>query len=535
MMIEDNSQGAKGQKKSRYVDLFHGDREVSLLTIDDHLYVDDIQAFFGSSTFVSSYEVTDSTFKEQDTNSKNVFLNICGKDHIEIPKGVPMFQVLLREGEQKSKKTSDRRKPRTERLRVADNIVRKYSNQSTNSPDEEPKQYMQFKVVMRVSQLAALHQLPSQKSSKLKTQNKKIDHSKVSYRTLSDDGMTSASKATTLASVEGSAPIKQEMKTYSIDSDDGDDAIFINESLASPQFTPNVSSGSSTLSHSTPVAPNVLHFCAENGEILALYPHKIAYRSDGEEDAGKYHLTAHNIDITDFTFDFEGNKLVQVGKGSFGQVYLGPFEGSKAAIKELDMYDYERNVTILREIVMNDRARGSHFPNLLAFNFDEDSMVARLISDLIEGCQLREALFESNSEHPRLESLEQQLNVAKQVTASIEYPHSFKPPIIHGDLKPENITLTPPEVLVHGQPINDESDIWAASIIIIKIFTRKRAWMSETIPSEESMKQLLEEQKKPDFSGVAIELIPILDKGLERNPKNRYSARELNDHLQEFR
>ncbi|KAJ8667782.1 hypothetical protein QAD02_009445 [Eretmocerus hayati] len=365
-----------------------------------------------------------------------------------------------------------------------------------------------------------------------------------------------------------SKPIKEEITTYYLDDDD-DEIIVLTDSSSDEENSLPGSTVTNEASH--PPTTITLQFCAGNGKELTVTTREPLGSSDGVRTAEKYNVTARNIEVEDFTFELNKDKEpVSVGRGSNGEVFLGQFQGDLVAIKEIGLYNYDKKIQILREIAINDRVRGSYFPNLLAFNFDEDAMVARLLSEFVKGCQLREALFDTTSRHPKLDSLEKQLGVAKQLSSSVEYLHSNNPPIIHGDLKPENITLTPdlrikihdfgssrfdglptqlrvsqchlpntyiylsPDILVDGLDINEKSDVWAACCIILEIFIGKRAWMDEVNPSEEAMRDLLLTQKKPDLSGVRSELIPILDKGFEWNREDRYSAQELNKHLQDI-
>ncbi|KAJ8671867.1 hypothetical protein QAD02_003126 [Eretmocerus hayati] len=262
--------------------------------------------------------------------------------------------------------------------------------------------------------------------------------------------------------------------------------------------TKKSSKSSSSFDHEFDSCSNEpLHLCGGNGEIVVVHRNSsLCTPKEGQ--------TATEL-----------RELISLGKGAYGDVYLGNFQGISVAIKEVHNARYQDTIDIVREIAISDRAsRSPNVATLLAFSFDYDSSLGRLILELVEGGELRGILFVPDTELPKLDTVAKQVNIVKQLSAGIQYLHACKPPIIHGDLKPENIMVTQdfklricdfgsshldelpeqleltedtdltkgtyiylaPEVLIYDYSISEKSDVWATSCIILEVFLKKRSW-----------------------------------------------------------
>ncbi|KAJ8668775.1 hypothetical protein QAD02_000034 [Eretmocerus hayati] len=237
--------------------------------------------------------------------------------------------------------------------------------------------------------------------------------------------------------------------------------------------------------------------------------------------------------------------------GAYGKVYLGKYSGFDVAVKELENFRFEDTLDIFKEIAINDRARSPNVANLLAFNMNEQPPMARLLLEYVDGAELREVLFDVKPDSLNLDSLEKRISTVKQLLAALQYLHACEPPIIHGDLKPENIMIThdlrvkicdfgssrydglpeqldpvdrpnftlattiysAPEILLYDQDITAKSDVWVASCVALEVFVRERSWPIGENPSTELMKKTMLRDRSPDYRCAPHQLYDFLDGG----------------------
>ncbi|MGC8827446.1 MAG: serine/threonine-protein kinase, partial [Anaerolineae bacterium] len=139
-----------------------------------------------------------------------------------------------------------------------------------------------------------------------------------------------------------------------------------------------------------------------------------------------------------------------VGEGGMGAVYRADdllLEGRACAIKEIrpDLGADPVSARQAREQFYREAsvlARLDH-PNLPKVS-DYFSEAGReyLVMDYVAGKDLRQLLEEALIQgHPLPE--EQVLRWAEQLCDALEYLHSQDPPVLHRDIKPGNIKLTP--------------------------------------------------------------------------------------------
>lgn len=128
-----------------------------------------------------------------------------------------------------------------------------------------------------------------------------------------------------------------------------------------------------------------------------------------------------------------------IGKGGMGEVYLGVDQrlGSAVAIKRTFFSDDE-TLTLAFEREAKTLARLRH-PSLpkVSDHFTEDG-VQYLVMEHISGDDLSKRLELTNQPFP----LNWVLFWADQLLDGLAYLHSHEPPIIHRDIKPQNLKLT---------------------------------------------------------------------------------------------
>ncbi|TFK20896.1 kinase-like protein [Coprinopsis marcescibilis] len=135
-----------------------------------------------------------------------------------------------------------------------------------------------------------------------------------------------------------------------------------------------------------------------------------------------------------------------VGVGGFSDVWKGELYSEPVAIKvmrcrtyKLDemnraMKDYSREAMIWSQL---------HHPNILPFYgiyywaTEPDKLRISLLSPWMENGDISKYL-KQNINNSELDRLPLVVDIAK----GLEYLHNFKPPVIHGDLKPDNILIT---------------------------------------------------------------------------------------------
>jgi serine/threonine protein kinase len=154
-------------------------------------------------------------------------------------------------------------------------------------------------------------------------------------------------------------------------------------------------------------------------------------------------------------------KIVElVGQGGMGAVYRAEdlrLEGRQCAVKEVQLETEADFATQSREQFHREAsvlARLDH-PNLpkVSDYFSEGDR-DYLVMDFVAGRNLKEIMDEARRQGRFLD--EKQVRAwADQLCDALDYLHSQDPPILHRDVKPANIRLTPPTV--SGAPSGNRS------------------------------------------------------------------------------
>jgi eukaryotic-like serine/threonine-protein kinase len=143
-----------------------------------------------------------------------------------------------------------------------------------------------------------------------------------------------------------------------------------------------------------------------------------------------------------------------IGQGGMGCIYLADdlrLSGRQCALKEVE-HDRSMSPDLLREAreqflrEATVLARLDH-PNLPKVS-DFFSIGNRdyLVMDYVPGKDLRTIMLEAKHAGKFLEESEV-LNWANQLSSALEYLHNQVPPILHRDIKPGNLKLTPSGIL----------------------------------------------------------------------------------------
>ncbi len=271
----------------------------------------------------------------------------------------------------------------------------------------------------------------------------------------------------------------------------------------------------------------------------------------------------------------EGTKLGRyeirslIGVGGMGEVYRAsdPKIGRDVAIKVLPA-DFSADKDRVARFEQEAQAAGAlNHPNILAiYDVDKQDDVLYVVSELLEGEELRQRLDEGSI------PLRKVTEYAQQIVSGLSAAHEKG--IVHRDLKPENLfitkddrvkildfglaklrepkpdagssedatrkAITNPGVVmgtvgymspeqVRGQATDHRSDIFSFGLILYEMITGKRAFQHETMA--ETMSAILKEEPEEiteSNSNISPALERIVRRCLEKRPERRFhSAHDL--------
>ncbi|HKQ51321.1 MAG TPA: serine/threonine-protein kinase [Pyrinomonadaceae bacterium] len=134
----------------------------------------------------------------------------------------------------------------------------------------------------------------------------------------------------------------------------------------------------------------------------------------------------------------------QIGQGGMGAVYVATDQrfGSTVALKETFFDDPNLRKAFEREARLLNHLRHPALPRVSDHFTEEEGQF--LVMEFIPGDDLAEKLKERGGAFP----LSEVLNWADQLLDALDYLHTQEPPIIHRDIKPQNLKLTPRKHIV---------------------------------------------------------------------------------------
>lgn len=128
-----------------------------------------------------------------------------------------------------------------------------------------------------------------------------------------------------------------------------------------------------------------------------------------------------------------------IGKGGFGAVYEAVHEqlGTTVALKQMIVGGENLDKAFQREAMLLAHLNHPSLPRVTDYFSDGDEKF--LVMDFVGGPDLDEMIKKRGKPFP----LNDVLHWADQFLDALEYLHLHQPPIIHRDIKPQNIKLTP--------------------------------------------------------------------------------------------
>ncbi len=134
----------------------------------------------------------------------------------------------------------------------------------------------------------------------------------------------------------------------------------------------------------------------------------------------------------------------QIGQGGMGAVYVATDQrfGSTVALKETFFDDPNLRKAFEREARLLNHLRHPALPRVSDHFTEEQGQF--IVMEYIAGDDLAEKLKERGGAFP----LSEVLNWADQLLDALDYLHTQEPSIIHRDIKPQNLKLTPRKHIV---------------------------------------------------------------------------------------
>lgn len=136
--------------------------------------------------------------------------------------------------------------------------------------------------------------------------------------------------------------------------------------------------------------------------------------------------------------------LNQIGQGGMGAVYIATDQrfGSTVALKETFFDDPNLRKAFEREARLLNHLRHAALPRVSDHFMEDEGQF--LVMEYIAGDDLSEKLKERGGAFP----VSEVLNWADQLLDALDYLHTQEPPVIHRDIKPQNLKLTPRNAIV---------------------------------------------------------------------------------------
>ncbi|XP_063049099.1 uncharacterized protein LOC134443094 [Engraulis encrasicolus] len=252
------------------------------------------------------------------------------------------------------------------------------------------------------------------------------------------------------------------------------------------------------------------------------------------------------------------NETECIGRGSFGSVYKGSYQGQPAAVKVIQIGD---NQVTTNELMIPRRLCHPNIVKMMACSRSETRIV--IANEYIDGPNLHNIL---HSVTPVKLQQEDKLSVSLDISMAVEYIHDRG--VIHQDLKPANIMVassskrayltdwglanmrdsvmmsratghmgavgsvlggTPPymarECLVQCRKCSTRSDMWSLGITLLEMFTNSKPWLKT---STQEIRERLFEQNSPDaLAYLQPPFHDIVKPLLLHEPESRMSAKDL--------
>lgn len=248
-----------------------------------------------------------------------------------------------------------------------------------------------------------------------------------------------------------------------------------------------------------------------------------------------------------------------LGAGSQGTVREGNWLGTQVAIKSFKtgrLTEME-----LREVKLLARIRHPHIIQIMGISLENRQ--THMIFELVKGDNLGDILFdEEKKERYQLDDRKKN-KLLLEVCQAISYLHGQTNPIIHQDIKPDNILVSEncdiklcdlglakfktmatqfrtvvgslkgtiaymaPEILLSEATASTSSDIWSLGCTILETFTEGDVWPDLEDNYTEVLKQKMKNLETPNIDGIPKYLQLIVNRCFRHIPAERPNIEEL--------
>eukprot|EP00927_Polykrikos_kofoidii_P070098 TRINITY_DN6596_c0_g1_i3.p1 TRINITY_DN6596_c0_g1~~TRINITY_DN6596_c0_g1_i3.p1 ORF type:complete len:814 (-),score=91.59 TRINITY_DN6596_c0_g1_i3:23-2365(-) len=134
----------------------------------------------------------------------------------------------------------------------------------------------------------------------------------------------------------------------------------------------------------------------------------------------------------------------KLGSGSFGDVFVGAFQGSPVAIKVISKFSSSSPKTMLNEVRLMRRLRHPNIVQFYGAHVNCDSSEVSVVMEVVEGPLLDNVLAnESTFSAEVVMATADRLGILVGVSCALRYLHCRSPVVVHGDLKSSNVMLEP--------------------------------------------------------------------------------------------
>ncbi len=241
-------------------------------------------------------------------------------------------------------------------------------------------------------------------------------------------------------------------------------------------------------------------------------------------------------------------------KDSDGEVYLAVDQasGKSVLMKRMFCYDEKQSQSLQREALALIKLEHSNLPKFIDY-FSEGS-ARYLVSEYISGEYLSEVVENSKKPLP----LGRVIFWADQLLEVLAYLHSQSPPIIHRDVKPQNLKLTKNQDIflfgfplsvtsqntkssyasleqIRGSGVTERCDIYSLSATLYYLLTAQTP-PDVTTRADQVLNQFPDPLKPLSVinPNVPKEISDLVMKGMSLSPSLRYSsAKEMQSFLRE--
>ncbi|XP_048509499.1 uncharacterized protein LOC125500555 [Athalia rosae] len=251
-----------------------------------------------------------------------------------------------------------------------------------------------------------------------------------------------------------------------------------------------------------------------------------------------------------------------IGAGAQGTVRKGIWLATNVAIKTIKLCTLNTK-NLLREIELLDRIRHPNIIQVLGICLEANQF--HIVMECLDSFSLSDIIFEQSTKEEFISTTEKKNQIGIQICQAITYLHSQENPIIHRDVKPDNILVskeclvklcdmslskftqmcstvrstvgtkslkgTPlymaPELLLKKGEATVHSDMWALGCTLIEMYSEKFVWDLNDTDLKTSLEQQLTNEKVPDINVVPFQLTTIIKQCFDYEPKKRPHAIDI--------